>query len=61
MGCARARLSSAEERRGGVPQDISMVCGNVLVSFKERIDESTMPIIIITLFVLTMDKNGHII
>eukprot|EP00966_Prymnesium_polylepis_P297594 6875883-Prymnesium_polylepis.1 len=28
-GCARARLSKAEQRRGGVPKTISMICGNV--------------------------------
>eukprot|EP00966_Prymnesium_polylepis_P060707 1408574-Prymnesium_polylepis.1 len=32
-GCARARLSKAEQRRGGVPTTISMVCGNVEVAY----------------------------
>jgi hypothetical protein len=59
-GCARARLSAAEQRRGAVPQMMSMVCGNVMVHLTEATDESKMPSLTLTLFVLTMDKNGHI-
>ena len=60
-GCARARLSTADQRRGGVPQSMSMVCGNVLVDFTERVDESSMPTLTLTFYVLTMDKTGHIV
>jgi len=60
-GCARAGLSIAAQRRGAVPQMISMVCGNVAVQFKESRDQSRMPVLTLTLFVLTMDKTGHII
>ena len=38
-----------------------MVCGNVVMSFKERIDEATMSVACLTLYVLTMDNTGHII
>ena len=60
VGCARARLSQAEERRGGVPQTMSMVCGHVIVHFKERVKEDAMPTLKLTFFVMTMDKNGHV-
>ena len=59
-GCARARLSVAEQKRGGVPQTMSMVCGNVLVHFTESIKQEKMPTLSITFYVLTMDKTGHI-
>jgi hypothetical protein len=60
-GCARARLSSAEEARGGKPETISMICGNVLASLKEPKDGEAMPTATFTFKVLSMDKNGHII
>jgi hypothetical protein len=60
-GCARARLSVAAQKRGGVPQTISMVCGNVLIRFSESVGSERMPTIAITFYVLSMDKKGHII
>ena len=59
-GCARARLSGAEEMRGGVPQTMSMVCGNVIVQYKEYINELNMGVVKIVFKVLMLDKNGHI-
>ena len=38
-----------------------MVCGSVLVDFSEPINESTMPRLTLTFFVLTMDKTGHLV
>ena len=58
--CARARLSQAEERRGGVPEMMSMVAGNTVVQFKQRLDESLMPVLTLRFFVLTIDKTGHV-
>lgn len=60
-GAARARLSCAEQRRGGVPQTISMICGNVVVELKESAAQERMPTMTLTFFVLSMDKTGHII
>jgi hypothetical protein len=60
-GCARARLSAAEEARGGRPETISMVCGKVIAELKEPKSGEAMPMATFTLFVLSMDKNGHII
>ena len=60
-GAARARLSCAEQRRGGVPQTISMVCGNVVVELKESVKQERMPTLTLTFLVLSMDKTGHII
>ena len=37
-----------------------MVCGNASVSFTEPLDEKTMPRLKLTLYVLTLDKHGHI-
>ena len=60
-GAARARLSTAAERRGEVPQTISMVCGNVKVLYKESVPyEKKMPTLKLVFFVLTMDKTGHV-
>ena len=60
-GAARARLSCVEQRRGGIPQTISMVCGNVIVELKESATQARMPTLTLTFFVLSMDKSGHII
>ena len=59
-GCARARLSTAEERRGGVPQTISMVCGRGRIHYKVPKDEKAMPTLTLVFFVLTMDRWGNI-
>ena len=59
-GCARARLSKAEQRRGGVPKTISMVCGNVNIEYRVPKNRQKCPSIKIVLFVLTMDDNGFI-
>ena len=58
-GAAHARLSGAEQRRGGVPQSNSMVCGNVTHRAEgvgdAGADAATLTL---TFFVLTMDKTG---
>ena len=59
-GCARARLSDAEQRRGGVPQTISMVCGNVIIKLKESRSDAYMPYLRLIFYVLTMNASGHI-
>ena len=59
-GCARARLSEAERRRGSHPRVMSMVAGNVLVKYKHPINERTPPVLTMTFGVLTMDSTGHI-
>ena len=60
-GAARARLSGAEQRRGGVPQTLSMVCGQVGIELKESARQERMPTLSLTFFVLSMDKSGHIV
>jgi len=60
-GCARARLSTAAQRRGGVPEHISMVCSPVHVELVEPKDRKSMPRVEITFHVMTMDSAGHII
>ena len=60
IGCARVQLTAAEQRRGGVPNSMSMVAGNVLVKYKLPVNLNTPPVLTITFAVLTMDANGHI-
>ena len=60
QGAARAHLSAAAQRRGRVPSVLSMVCGNVIVKFKESRTEKTMPTLSLVFKVLTMDSAGHI-
>ena len=60
VGCARARLSVAEQKRGGVPQTISMVCGNIKVHYKEPVNPEQVPTLRLVFYVMTMDKNGFI-
>ena len=50
VGCARARLSSAAEARGGKPETISMICGNVLAKLKEPKNKEVMPTATVTFF-----------
>ena len=60
-GCARANLSEAAEKRGEVPQSISMICGNVEVELQESVKQLYMPKAKVTFTVLTMDRTGHIV
>ena len=60
IGCARVQLTAAEQRRGGVPNSMSMVAGNVLVKYKLPVNLNTPPVLTLTFAVLTMDANGHI-
>ena len=60
-GCARARLSAADQRRGIVPHTISMVCGSVKAKLTVSRTDAYMPRASLQFFVLSMDKNGHII
>ena len=39
----RLAQSGVEQRRGGVPQSISMVCGNVTIELKESVTQERMP------------------
>ena len=59
-GCARLRLSAAEERRGGLPQTMSMVAGNVVVKLVVPLSNARPPMLTLTFGVLTMDSQGHI-
>ena len=60
QGAARAHISGAEQRRGGRPTCISMVCGAVSVKFKQPLLDATMPTLALTFKVLSMDSTGHI-
>ena len=60
QGAARAILSGAEQRRGGAPSKSSMVCGNIVVKFRESRSDKYMPKLSLTFKVLTMDDKGHI-
>lgn len=59
-GCARARLSKADQRRGGVPETISMIAGNVEVLYSVPKNKLKCLTIKITFGVLTMNKHGFI-
>ena len=59
LGCARARLSVAEEKRGAVPESMSMICGNVMVEYKVHRKDAYMPVLKLIFKVMTMDKSGH--
>ena len=61
VGCARVRLSVAEQRRGGLPQTMSMVAGNVLIQYVLPRQQLRPPVLTLTFGVLTMDNKGHII
>ena len=59
-GCARARLSKADQRRGGVPTTMSMVAGNVVIAYKVPKNRLKCPTLKIIFYILTMDANGFI-
>jgi len=59
-GCARVRLAAASQRRGGLPQTMSMVCGNVSVKYSVPLSQSRPPQLQLVFGVLTMDRLGHI-
>ncbi|KAL1522203.1 hypothetical protein AB1Y20_021841 [Prymnesium parvum] len=58
---SRLCLSHAAGERGETSELIAMVSGNVYMHLRERRDKMAMPSLDITLMVLTMDKNGHIL
>ena len=60
-GCAKVLISHAAQKRGVVPETMSMLCGNWVVKYRESIDRSRMPTLELKVFVLSMDKRGHII
>ena len=60
VGCARLRLTAAEQRRGGKPQSMSMVAGNVLITYVLPRKQQRPPTLTLTFGVLTLDKNGHV-
>ena len=59
-GSARALLSKAAQKRGGVPTTISQVCGNIKVHYTEPTDPEKVPTLKLFFYVLTMDKDGFI-
>ena len=61
MGCARLHLSHAAEARGHLAQVMAMICGNVVVDYKEPRGLKRMPRLTLRLIVLSMDREGHII
>lgn len=61
LGCSRLFLSHAAGARGAQCKVLAMVCGNVIVHFKEPMHSARMPTLTIDFFVLSMDHNGHII
>ena len=60
-GCARLFLSHAAERRGQVANVMAMVCGNVVYEYREPTALRRMPRLLIHMFVLSMDRQGHIV
>ena len=60
-GCARLHLGRIAGARGEKGKAMAMVCGNVLLHYKEPVKQRAMPTLTIHFFVLSMDKNGHII
>eukprot|EP00965_Chrysotila_dentata_P262417 6214563-Pleurochrysis_carterae.AAC.5 len=60
-GCARLHSSGAAERREELAGVMAMVCGNVLVEYREPRRHRAMPKLTFKLFVLSMDANGHIV
>ena len=60
-GCARLYLSQAAERRGQVAHVMAMVCGNMIIDFREPRGLQRIPRLTLRLFVLSMDRSGHIV
>ena len=61
LGCARLHLSAAAGARGELAQTIAMVCGAVLISYREPKAFRAMGTLELKMFVLSMDHNGHIL
>ena len=61
MGCARLFLSHAAEARGQIARSMAMVCGNLVIDYREPCGFMRMPRLTIHMFVLSMDREGHII
>ena len=61
QGCARLYLSHKAEARGQVAHVMAMVCGNVIIDFREPRGLKSMPRLSIYMFVMSMDRQGHII
>ena len=61
MGCARLYLSQAGEKRGQLARVMAMVCGNLVIDYREPTGFRRMPRLMIRMFVLSMDRQGHII
>ena len=61
LGSARLMLSQAAGKRGVLSRVLAMVCGNVLVEYKEPTMERRMGQLKLSFFVLSMDSSGHII
>ena len=61
VGCARLFLSHSGESRGHTASVMAMICGNVIIDYRESATYERMPRLIIRFFVLSMDKEGHII
>ena len=61
LGCARLHLSGAAGRRGERAQTLAMVCGAVIINYREPLALRAMGTLTIKMFVLSMDYTGHII
>ena len=61
LGCARLHLSAAAGARGELAQTIAMVCGAVIISYKEPKAFRAMGTLELKMFVLSMDHTGHIL
>ena len=61
LGCARLYLSRVAEARGQIASVMAMVCGNVVIDYREPRGLKSMPRLTVRMFVLSMDRQGHIV
>lgn len=61
LGCARLHLSAAAGARGEKAMTLAMVCGAVIICYREPTRFRAMGTLSIKMFVLSMDHTGHII
>ena len=61
VGSARLFLSQAAARRGQMASVMAMVCGNLVIDFREPKAFARMPRLTLRMFVLSMDSQGHIV
>ena len=61
LGCARLHLSAAAGQRGELALTMAMICGAVIISYREPTALRAMGTLTLKMFVLSMDHTGHII